>query len=193
MTKLKKFFYFFFTSIFLGFLWWLILIFNLFPKKYYLQEKHYEPQEVAIIVLTGGKMRIEKGLNLLENGYGKKLFISGVFQSSEIETKYSLEKKFESQFLCCVFFGEKSKNTIENAYEVKRWLSEHNDIKNIILVTSYYHIPRSLIIFQKIIPNIEIITSPAVEKNKLRGEVVFHIKLIFSEYFKVLYTLMTIK
>ena len=75
MTKLKKFFYFFFTLIFLGFLWWLILIFNLFPKKYYLQEKHYEPQEVAIIVLTGGNMRIEKGLNLLENGYGKKLYI----------------------------------------------------------------------------------------------------------------------
>ena len=53
-------------------------------------------------------MRIEKGLNLLENGYGKKLFISGVFQSSEIETKYSLEKKFESQFFCVVYFLEKN-------------------------------------------------------------------------------------
>ena len=31
-----------------------------------------------IIVLTGGPNRIEKGYELLEKNYGKKLFISGV-------------------------------------------------------------------------------------------------------------------
>ena len=193
MTKFKNFFNFFLTVIFFGFIWWLILIFNIFPKKHYLQEKYEKPEEVVIVVLTGGKMRIERGLNLLENGYGNKLFISGVFQRSEIETKYSLDKKFVSQLNCCIFFGEKAKNTIENAYEVERWLSTSNYIRKIILVTSYYHIPRSLIIFNKIIPNLEIIPSPAVQKNKFRGEVIFHFRLIISEYFKVLYTLMTIR
>ena len=72
---------------------WLILIFHTFPKKYYLDEKNKDPEKIGIVVLTGGKMRIEKGISLLENGYGKKLFISGVFQSTEIETKYRSKKK----------------------------------------------------------------------------------------------------
>ncbi len=193
MTIFKITFYFLLTVLIVSSMMWLILIFHTFPKKYYLDEKNKDPEKIGIVVLTGGKMRIEKGISLLENGYGKKLFVSGVFQSTEIETKYRSKKKIESKFECCIFFGEKAKNTVENAYEVERWLNENNEINSIILVTSYYHIPRSMIIFNKIIPNYKIIPTPAVKKIKFSGKLSFHIKLIFSEYFKVIYTLMTVK
>ena len=47
------------------------------------------------------------------------------------------------------FFGEKARNTLENSYEVQKWLDENNEIKSIILVSSYYHLPRSMMIFKK--------------------------------------------
>ena len=39
-------------------------------------------------------------------------------------------------FLNVVFFGEKAKNTVENAYEVEKWLNENSEINSIILVSS---------------------------------------------------------
>ena len=106
---------------------------------------------MGIVVLTGGKHRIEKGVNLLARGYGKKLFISGVFMPSEINTKFSLEKEKSDLFKCCVFFGEKAKNTVENALEVEKWLMKNKEIKSVILVSSYYHLPRSMIILKKLV------------------------------------------
>ena len=63
-----------------------------------------ESEQVGIVVLTGGKQRIEKGVDLLLKGYGKKLFISGVFMPSEIEIKFENEKEKNELFKCCVFF-----------------------------------------------------------------------------------------
>ena len=74
---------------------------------------------MGIIVLTGGKNRIEKGVDLLSKGYGDKLLISGVFMPSEIESKFSLEKEKKELFKCCIFYDQKSKNTLENAQEVE--------------------------------------------------------------------------
>ena len=44
------------------------------------------------MVLTGGKMRIEKGMEILQKGFAEKMFISGVFMPSEIEMKFNSEK-----------------------------------------------------------------------------------------------------
>ena len=37
-------------------------------------------------------MRIERGMEILQKGYAEKMFISGVFMPSEIETKFRIEK-----------------------------------------------------------------------------------------------------
>ena len=49
----------------------------------------------------------------------------------------------------CVNFGAKAKNTIENAIEANQWLKDNSEITKIILITSYYHLPRSILIFEK--------------------------------------------
>ena len=153
-----------------------------------------ESEQVGIVVLTGGKKRNEKGVDLLLKGYGKKLFISGVFMPSEIEIKFENEKEKNELFKCCVFFGEKATNTLENAYEVNKWLEENDQISSIILVSSYYHLPRSIMIFEKKIkPNIKIFPVPAVVERNIKDQPFFHIKLIVSEYLKVIYTIIFIR
>lgn len=113
---------------------------------------------------------------------------------SEIESKFSLEKEKKELFECCVFFDQKSTNTLENAQEVGKWLSENKDIKSIILVSSYYHLPRSIMIFEKKIKsNVNIYPIPAIQNNNFRKQFLFHLKLIISEYFKVIYSIIFIR
>ena len=151
-------------------------------------------ESTGIVVLTGGKNRIEKGVDLLSKGYGNKLLISGVFMPSEIEAKFSLEKEKKELFRCCVFFDQRSRNTLENAQEVDKWLKENKDIKTIILVSSYYHLPRSIMIFEKKInSNVKIYPKPAIQNINFRNQFFFHIRLIISEYLKVIYTIVLIR
>ena len=68
---------------------------------------------------------------------------------SEIQVKLNYEKNKKDLLECCIFFGEEARNTIENAVEVRNWLIKNKEINKIILVTSYYHLPRSILIFEK--------------------------------------------
>tara|TARA_B100000287_G_scaffold329982_1_gene314543 strand:- start:7738 stop:8322 length:585 start_codon:yes stop_codon:yes gene_type:complete len=194
LTKFKRIISFFTLCLLSGLIWWIILLFNTFPKKVFIEELEKNNEKIGIVVLTGGKSRIEKGLDLLLKGYGNKLFISGVFMPSEIQTKFSLEREKSKLIQCCVFFGEKATNTLENAYEVNKWLEENDQISSIILVSSYYHLPRSIMIFEKKIkPNIKIFPVPAVVERNIKDQPFFHIKLIVSEYLKVIYTIIFIR
>ncbi len=194
MKSFKKIFSFFLFSLLAGFLWWTLLLFNTFPKKLYSNNPSQLSDSVGIIVLTGGKNRIEKGVDLLSKGYGDKLLISGVFMPSEIEAKFSLEKEKKELFKCCVFFDQRSKNTLENAQEVDKWLNENRNIKSIILVSSYYHLPRSIMIFEKkIISDVNIYPIPAIRNINFRNHFFFHLRLIISEYLKVIYTILFIR
>ena len=194
MTKFKKIISFLTLCLLSGLIWWILLLFNTFPKKVFIEEPVKNNEKIGIVVLTGGKSRIEKGLDLLLKGYGNKLFISGVFMPFDIQTKFSLEREKSELIQCCVFFGEKATNTLENAYEVNKWLDENNEISSIILVSSYYHLPRSIMIFEKKIKsNIKILPISAVAEKNLKEQPFFHFKLIVSEYLKVIYTIIFIR
>ena len=194
MKSFKKIFSFFLLSLVAGFLWWTLQLINTFPKKLYPINPSQKSQNIGIVVLTGGKNRIEKGVDLLSKGYGNKLLISGVFMPSEIEAKFSLEKEKKELFRCCVFFDKRSRNTLENAQEVDKWLKENKDIKSIILVSSYYHLPRSIMIFEKEISSkVRIYPKPAFQNINFRNQFFFHLRLIISEYLKVLYTIIFIR
>ena len=194
MKSFKKIFSFFLLSLVAGFLWWTLQLINTFPKKLYPINPSQKSENIGIVVLTGGKNRIEKGVDLLSKGYGDKLLISGVFMPSEIEAKFSLEKEKKELFRCCVFFDQRSRNTLENAQEVDKWLKENKDIKTIILVSSYYHLPRSIMIFEKEISSkVKIYPKPAFQNINFRNQFFFHLRLIISEYLKVLYTIIFIR
>ena len=194
MINFKKFFLFIILIIFAGFIWWVIFLFNILPKNYYSKNFPDRSYNTGVIVLTGGKMRIEKGMEIMQKGYADKMFISGVFMPSEIQMKFKIEKTKKDLLECCISFGEEAKNTIENAAEADQWLRKNPEITKVILITSYYHLPRSILIFEKKLwSNPEIYAVPAVEKVNLLEQPLFHLRLVSSEYFKVIYTLLFVK
>ena len=194
MINFKKFFLFIILIIFAGFIWWVIFLFNILPKNYYSKNFPDRSYNTGVIVLTGGKMRIEKGMEIMQKGYAEKMFISGVFMPSEIQMKFKIEKTKKDLLECCISFGEEAKNTIENAAEADQWLRKNPEITKVILITSYYHLPRSILIFEKKLwSNPEIYAVPAVEKVNLLEQPLFHLRLVPSEYFKVIYTLLFVK
>ena len=176
----------------LAFIWWLILLFNILPKKIYGVDEFSKTKNSAIIVLTGGKGRINKGIELFDANYGQYLFISGVFKESELELKDDINRQLVNDN-CCVIYDKKATNTKENALEVEKWLSENNNIERLILVSSYYHLPRSYIIFNKLISNIEIVLVPAEYKIAFNENITFHARIVILEYFKVIYTIFSLK
>ena len=141
--------------------------------------------------MTGGKGRIQKGINLYKNNHGSFLFISGVFHESELEIKQKIERQVFNHN-CCVVYDKNATSTFENAIEVKNWLVENPEINNLILVSSYYHLPRSFIIFKNIIGEKRIFLYPAKYKIKMDSNIFFHVKLILTEYFKVIYTIVSL-
>ena len=95
----------------------------------------------GIVVLTGDKFRILEGLKILNSEIGYKLLISGVNKEISIEEIKKEFPKFNQLFNCCVELESISTNTFENVREILFW-KKNNNIKNILIITSDYHLPR---------------------------------------------------
>lgn len=113
----------------------------------------------AIVVLTGGHGRIEEGVMLLRRGMAKKLFISGVEERLDVaEVLHSLHlppDPTDSE----IRLGHMADSTASNAAETSDWMHAQN-FKSMRLVTSAYHMPRSLLEFRHAVPDLKIISHP---------------------------------
>lgn len=141
----------------------------------------------AVIALTGGRNRIIEAINIYKQGKAKKVFISGVSRNVSwemIKKRQRIELTNDSE----ITIGYRAKNTIENAKETIAWLQQ-NKINSIRLVTSNYHMPRSVTEFKAKDKNLKIIPHPVysdrVEKKWWKSWRTF--SLIFKEYNKFLY------
>ena len=143
----------------------------------------------AIVVLTGGSLRIDTGLQLLVAHNGRKLFVSGVHPGIDARDVLRLTRGAPSWVRCCVVLGHESFNTIGNAIETAAWLRGQG-YHSIRLVTANYHMRRSLLEFSRVLPpNIEILTYPVFPEagrqdpsGRWRGTV----RVIVVEYTKFL-------
>lgn len=96
----------------------------------------------AIVVLTGGSGRLERGFDLIERGVSRRMLISGVERTVrpvELAAAYDVD---EALFDCCIALGRESFDTRSNADEVARWVERHR-IRSIRLVTNDLHMPRA--------------------------------------------------
>jgi uncharacterized SAM-binding protein YcdF (DUF218 family) len=125
----------------------------------------FEPRAVAhadgIVVLTGGSQRLADALTLLAEGRGKRLLISGVHQRTgrdEIARNASHQR---AMLACCVDLGKSARNTIGNAIEARRWARE-NGFASLLVVTSNYHMPRTLGEFEHVLSGVSVRGYPVV-------------------------------
>ena len=117
----------------------------------------------AIVVLTGGRHRLAEAIRLLNEGFSNKLFISGVQKNISLK---DLEKRNGIKIVSDreIVLDRVAANTFENARETDAWIKQHQ-IKSIRLVTSNYHVLRSLIEFRRRNKDIKIVIHPVFSEN----------------------------
>lgn len=155
---------------------------------YYVQTmKPYEGNAEAIVVLTGGEGRVETGMELLAEGKGQRLLISGVHQNVRLadltKSKYQdMESRIDLGFV--------AQNTLGNADEIGSWV-ERNKFESVIVVTANYHMPRALLHLGTQLPNVALYPYPVKSKafryrDWARNKTARH--LIIEDYNKFLLT-----
>ncbi|MGI9399632.1 MAG: YdcF family protein [Rhizobiaceae bacterium] len=110
----------------------------------------------GIVVLTGDGDRIYTGLELLRQGKGERLLISGVHEKTSKTILQKITGARADLFDCCVDIDRAALDTVGNAKQASSWV-ERNGFDRIILVTSDYHMPRSMIEFSRRLGDAEII------------------------------------
>lgn len=96
----------------------------------------------AIVVLTGGRGRIERGVALLQAKAARRMFVSGVpigVTPADLARENHAPGRL---FRCCIDLGNAAVDTRSNAQETADWLREHG-YKSVRLVTSDWHMARA--------------------------------------------------
>jgi uncharacterized SAM-binding protein YcdF (DUF218 family) len=113
----------------------------------------------AIVVLTGGRLRLQTGMDLLRDGKGRKLFVSGVNQQVDLDELLRVSGNAPDWASCCTALGHDADSTLGNARETAQWMRQQG-FSSLRLVTAWYHMPRSLLELDRAMPEIEIIAHP---------------------------------
>ena len=115
----------------------------------------------AIVVLTGGTARIADAIDLLERGHADRLLITGVHPDNTSRTLASFAPGRDDLFACCVDLGYLALNTVGNAKEARDW-AQARGYRSLIVVTSAYHLPRSLTELRREMPQATLIPHAVV-------------------------------
>lgn len=105
----------------------------------------------AIVVLTGGAGRIDRGLALLQDGAAKRMLISGVDRSvrpAELAARYDRPRRL---FDCCITLGREAIDTRSNGLETARWL-ERRGYRTVRLITTDWHMRRAALELRQALP-----------------------------------------
>ena len=113
----------------------------------------------AVVVLTGGSGRLAAGLTLLAEERAQKLFVSGVYQGVEVTELLALSRRDRGELECCIILGYSAGDTVGNAQETADWMRAEG-YRSLRLVTSDYHMARSLVEFRGRLPGVEIVPHP---------------------------------
>lgn len=126
-----------------------------------LREPAAVPRTDAIVVVTGGSQRVGDAINLLGAERGARLLISGVNEKIGREELAKVNPSSRDLLACCVDLDYRARNTIGNAIEARRWVRQHN-FQSLLIVTSNYHMPRTLAEFAHAMPGVRFVAHPVV-------------------------------
>ena len=122
----------------------------------------------AIVVLTGGSMRLTTGLSLLAADRAEKLFVSGVYHGVDVQELLSVSRQAPTAVECCIVLGYAAGDTRGNAAEIALWFSTGN-YRSLRLVTANYHMRRSLAELRHTMPKVRVIPHPVFPSGVTAG------------------------
>jgi uncharacterized SAM-binding protein YcdF (DUF218 family) len=138
----------------------------------------------AIVVLTGGKGRVEEGVRLFKASRAKFLFIVGAGQAVRKSDLYRPGPGDPSADY--VVLEKSSRNTLENSI-FGRDVIVHSGAQSVLLITSRYHLKRASILFRNSLPKDIIIIPYPVDTVNLKESWWSHggsFQLLFREFYK---------
>jgi uncharacterized SAM-binding protein YcdF (DUF218 family) len=106
------------------------------------------PSVDLIAVLTGGQGRLKEAFRLLENGQGRALLISGTNAPLEDILEANGVVNFPEHLKEDVILDAASQRTFDNAKEIREAV-RRLDARSLLVVTSNYHMQRSLELIQE--------------------------------------------
>lgn len=138
-------------------------------------------QTDAVVVLTGGAGRIDRGAEALRQGWSGKMFVSGVdrqVRPREFSEQFHVAM---AQMYCCVSLGYSATDTITNARETADWVRSHN-YRSVRLVTSDWHMRRARLELRAKLPaEINVVADAVPTQPSLRILLVEYHKLLARE------------
>jgi uncharacterized SAM-binding protein YcdF (DUF218 family) len=155
-----------------------VLFVDFVYKTYSLAQR--EVHTDAIVVLAGGRGRVEEGVKLYQAGQGHLLFLIGV---DPLVKKGELYKGDNPDN---VFLEKVSRNTLENAIYARDLITKHK-VSSVKLITSRYHMKRATLIFRNALAKDVAIYPHPVDSSNLKEDWWIHrgsFKLLFSEFYK---------
>lgn len=105
----------------------------------------------AVFVLTGGENRIAAGYRAWREGVGREFYILGAARGLRPEQLLPGRPALSAADAARIHVEGWSENTLENAISAKS-VAASRGFRNVVLVTSDYHLPRAFLAVRKFLP-----------------------------------------
>ncbi len=118
------------------------------------------PRADAIVALTGASdVRLVTAMRLLEAEKGQRMLVSGVNKDATRADVREVTRGYRDLYDCCVDLGFQAESTLGNAEETADWARAHR-FDSLVVVTSDYHMPRSLAEIAEELPEVRLVPYP---------------------------------
>jgi uncharacterized SAM-binding protein YcdF (DUF218 family) len=149
----------------------------------------------AIVVLTGGSERFTTGLRLLAQDKAGRMFVSGVHPDVDVGQLLVVAGEPSPDLAERIETGHAALDTAGNAAETAGWM-QRRGYHSLRLVTSHYHMPRSLAEFRRALPEVRVIPHPVFSSSAAKTawwQRPATIALVISEYNKYLLSWLVVR
>jgi uncharacterized SAM-binding protein YcdF (DUF218 family) len=115
----------------------------------------------GIVALTGANSneRLTAAMGLLEDGYGRRMLVSGVDRKASREDIRNVSRAVRRLYDCCVDLGFTAADTVGNARETLAW-AQAMRYRELIVVTADYHMPRAMLELNAVLRDAGITAQP---------------------------------
>jgi uncharacterized SAM-binding protein YcdF (DUF218 family) len=118
------------------------------------------PKADGIVALTGASdARIQEAMDLLQAGKGRRVLVSGVNREVTRDQLRKVANSPGNLYDCCVDLDFDAQNTKGNAQQIADW-ARGKSFRTLIVVTSDYHMPRSILEIRGAMPEATLIAYP---------------------------------